>query len=409
MSFALTDTCMMTQSAGSSVASGGSHSDGSSGFAHRRLAAGDKAAILVVDDDREDRQLIERALRRAEGCDVAIAHAADFSAALQMLRTDRFRVALIDLQLGVESGLELVRQAGGRTCATPLILLTGAGTRANDVAAMAAGVIDYIDKQELTPTVLERTIRYACHTHALECTLHDTMQRLERASRAKSDFLARMSHDFRTPLNAILGFSELIRDEIMGPVGNRAYADYAGDIHASGSHLLDLVNDVLDLAKIEAGQFKLELAPIDVHAAVVDAVRVAAPQAARRDIRINAGPMAGLPRLRADARALKQMLLNLLSNAVKFTDAGGTISIEASKDNREYRLAVIDTGIGIEAGDIDRVLAPFGQVRPTIGREEAGTGLGLPIVKSLIEAHGGRLEIDSAPGKGTVVALCFPV
>lgn len=407
MSFALTDVCMMAQSAGNSSASGRHQADTSPGSTYRRPAAGDRAAILIVDDDHEDRQLVECALRCAEGRDVAVTHAADFDKALQALRTDRFRVALIDLHLGTESGLELVRQAGGRNCATPLILLTGAGTRANDVAAMAAGVIDYIDKQELTPTVLERTIRFACHTHALESKLNDTMQRLERASRAKSDFLARMSHDFRTPLNAILGFSELIRDEIMGPVGNQTYADYAADIHASGSHLLDLVNEVLDLAKIEAGQFRLEPAPVDVRAAIIDAVRVASPQAARKHIRIDTGPMDDLPRLRADPRALKQMLLNLLSNAVKFTDAGGTISVTAGKDNREYRLAVTDTGIGIDPGDIDRVLAPFGQVRPTIGRDEAGTGLGLPIVKSLVEAHGGRLEIDSVPGQGTAVALCF--
>ena len=400
---------MMTQSAGGSAASGGRSSGTHAGVVRGPSAAGERDAILIVDDDREDRRLIERSLRRAEGGAVAVAQAADFDTALNMLRTDRFRVALIDLHLGAESGLELVRQAGGRTCATPLILLTGSGTRANDVAAMAAGVIDYIDKQELTPTVLERTMRYACHTHALEAKLHDTMKRLERASRAKSDFLARMSHDFRTPLNAILGFSELIRDEIMGPMGNRAYADYAGDIHASGSHLLDLVNDVLDLARIEAGQFKLELTPVDVRAAVADAMRVAAPQAARKDVRIDAGPMADLPRLRVDARALKQMLLNLLSNAVKFTGAGGTISLTAGKDARDYRLVVTDTGVGIDPADIDRVLAPFGQVRPTIGREEAGTGLGLPIVKSLVEAHGGRLEIDSTPGKGTAVTLCFPV
>ena len=399
---------MVTQSAGGSAASGPGFSGMRAGSALRRPTAGDRAAILIVDDDRDDRLLIERTLRHAEGADVAVAHAADFDQALQMLRTERFRAALIDLQIGSESGLELVRQAGGRNCPTPLILLTGAGTRANDVAAMAAGVIDYIDKQELSPTVLERTIRYACHTHALETRLHDTMQRLERASRAKSDFLARMSHDFRTPLNAILGFSELIRDEIMGPVGNQAYADYAGDIHASGSHLLDLVNDVLDLAKIEAGQYRLTTALVDVRAAVADAVRVAAPQAARKDIRIDSAPMMDLPRLRADARALKQMLLNLLSNAVKFTDCGGSIRVAAAKENSAYRLSVIDTGIGIAAGDIDRVLAPFGQARPAIGCDEAGTGLGLPIVKSLVEAHGGRLEIESAPGKGTTVSLCFP-
>ncbi len=292
MSFALTDTRMTTPSAGGPAASSRQPSDTDTAAPP---AAGDRAAILIVDDDRDDRRHLERTLRGAVGGDVAVRHAADSAAALELLRTERFRVALIDLQLGAESGLELVRQAGGRVCATPLILLTGAGTRANDVAAMAAGVIDHIDKQDLTPTMLARTIRYACHTHALERRLHDTMQRLERASRAKSDFLARMSHDFRTPLNAILGFSELIRDEIMGPVGNRAYADYAGDIHASGSHLLDLVNDVLDLARIEAGQFRLEPVAVDIAAAVADAVRVAAPLAARKDIRIGADPMTDLP------------------------------------------------------------------------------------------------------------------
>jgi PAS domain S-box-containing protein len=230
----------------------------------------------------------------------------------------------------------------------------------------------------------------------------------EAANRAKSDFLARMSHELRTPLNAILGFSEVIREQMFGPVGTTRYADYAADIHRSGSHLLQVVNDILDLSKIEAGRIELAdeiFAPAEVAA---EALAVVAGQLAQGGLELIADFPANLPRVRADRRYVRQMLLNLLSNAIKFTGRGGRVAISARRDGGALLVSVADTGIGIAAEDIPRALQPFGQIANPLIRGQSGTGLGLTVVRALIERHGGTLELHSVPRQGTSVTLVFP-
>jgi len=231
----------------------------------------------------------------------------------------------------------------------------------------------------------------------------------QAATRAKSQFLANMSHELRTPLNAILGFSEMLRAQMLGPVGNRRYVEYAGDIHRSGQHLLSIINDILDMSKIEAGRLELhdEVAPV---AGIVEsALRIVADQARIQGLRIVVASRLDGVMLNADQRAVRQMLLNLLSNAIKFTPGGGRICVDCRvRPNGELSLAVADTGVGIASHDLDRVQRPFGQVDNALTRSWAGTGLGLSLVKSLIELHGGRLRIASALGEGTTVDLIFP-
>jgi signal transduction histidine kinase len=239
--------------------------------------------------------------------------------------------------------------------------------------------------------------------------LAEALDKSESASRAKSEFLANISHELRTPLNAIIGFAELIMTEMHGPLGSERYRDYIGDIRDSGSHLLRIINDILDLSKAEAG--KMDLAedlvdPADIIASVCRLVRHRT-EAARLEITTQVAP--GLPALRADERKLKQILLNLLSNSVKFTPAGGRIAIEAEVSPAdELRIAVRDSGIGIPAEDIERVLEPFAQVDASLSRKYEGTGLGLPLVKAMVELHGGRLELESRPDEGTCATLVFP-
>jgi signal transduction histidine kinase len=239
--------------------------------------------------------------------------------------------------------------------------------------------------------------------------LAEALCRSEAASRAKSEFLANISHELRTPLNAIIGFAELILAELHGPVGSARYADYVSDIHESGSHLLGIINDILDLSKAEAGRMDLdedEIDPAELVAAVCRLVRHRS-EAARLEIEPRVAP--GLPRVKADERKLKQMLLNLLSNAVKFTAPGGRVTIEAEVTSAgELRLAVLDTGIGIAAADLARVLEPFAQVDGSLARKYEGTGLGLPLNKAMVERHGGRFELESRPGEGTRAALFLP-
>jgi len=236
-------------------------------------------------------------------------------------------------------------------------------------------------------------------------------EQAELANRSKSEFLANMSHELRTPLNAIIGFSEIVAGELFGPIGAPRYVEYAHDIHTSGIHLLSIISDILDLSKIEAGRRELTESTIDLHEAAESSLRLVRGRAENGGVRLVNGIARGaMPRLLADERAVKQILLNLLSNAVKFTPEGGRVSIGAElRGDGSLAICVDDTGIGIACEDIPRALAPFSQVDSALTRRYEGTGLGLPLVKSLIELHGGRLELESEEGKGTLASVVFPI
>jgi len=231
----------------------------------------------------------------------------------------------------------------------------------------------------------------------------------ERANQAKSEFLAQMSHELRTPLNAILGFSEILTRELFGPLGSDRYRSYAEDIHVSGAHLLALINDILDLAKAEAGKHELYESEVAVAALAGEALRVVREKAAQAGLTLSNRVAANLPVLLADERKAKQILLNLLSNAIKFTLPGGSVTVDAGvTPDGELTLSVTDTGIGMLAEDIPKALTPFGQIDSRLARKHEGTGLGLSLCKSLIELHGGKLWIESEPGVGTRVTAEFP-
>jgi PAS domain S-box-containing protein len=239
--------------------------------------------------------------------------------------------------------------------------------------------------------------------------LQDAKEMAEAASRAKSEFLANMSHELRTPLNAILGFAEIIRDRLLGPIGDPRYAEYAHDIHSSGNHLLRIINDILDLSKVEAGRLDLVEEPVDVQEIVGSVVVLLRERVARAGLAFKVDLPGTMLLVRADERKLKQVLMNLLSNAVKFTPAGGEVAIKATiDDHRGLILEVHDTGIGIAPGDLARAMSPFGQVDSRLSRRYEGTGLGLPLAKAFAELHGGTLELDSTPGEGTVARIILP-
>jgi two-component system cell cycle sensor histidine kinase PleC len=238
-------------------------------------------------------------------------------------------------------------------------------------------------------------------------SFEEQKRRAEDASRAKSAFLANMSHELRTPLNAVIGFSEIMSTQLFGPLGDERYVSYAKDIHASGQLLLDLINDVLDMAKIEAGKLNLSPRPLDPLDAVEQAVRLVRRRAEEKGLQLLVDAP-DLPEIEADHRAVKQMLLNLLSNAVKFTEKGG-ILVEARATRTGISLRVIDTGRGIPKEHLHRLARPFEQVESDQAREQPGTGLGLALTKSLAEMHGGRLELESQEGRGTVVTIYLPL
>jgi two-component system cell cycle sensor histidine kinase PleC len=236
--------------------------------------------------------------------------------------------------------------------------------------------------------------------------------RAEGANRAKSEFLANMSHELRTPLNAINGFSEMMVGEMFGPLGDDRYRTYSQDILNSGQHLLALINDVLDMSKIEAGKLNLRFEPVRLDELAEDAVRLIKNRAETAGLAV-AIDVPALPEVEGDYRALKQVLLNLLSNAVKFTPRGGRVVLKAEgrRDNmgERVRVSVADTGIGIAAQDMIRLARPFEQIESQQSKTQQGTGLGLALSKSLVEMHGGMLEIESQPGVGTTVSFLLPV
>ena len=236
--------------------------------------------------------------------------------------------------------------------------------------------------------------------------------RAEGANKAKSEFLANMSHELRTPLNAINGFSEIMVGEMFGPLGDKRYAEYAQDILSSGQHLLALINDILDMSKIEAGKMNLRFEPLHVGDVIEDAVRLVQNRAEAAGLKINV-KLPDLPEVEADYRAIKQVLLNLLSNAVKFTPHGGNIIVagERSVDplGERVRISVRDTGIGISPEDLGRLARPFEQIENQHSKTQQGTGLGLALTKSLVEMHEGALRIESEPGKGTEVSFLLPL
>lgn len=231
----------------------------------------------------------------------------------------------------------------------------------------------------------------------------------DQASRAKTDFLANVSHEFRTPLNGIIGFSEILASEVFGPLGAPRYKEYSEDIIRSGRHLLALINDVLDVSRIEAGAMALHEEPVDLVRAVAECVSMVEQRAEAKEIAVTRDVQADMPPLLADVTRVKQILLNLVTNAVKFTEPGGSMRVEVSwTAEGGHVMRVADTGIGIDPKDIPKVLMPFGQAHRAFTRAHEGFGLGLSLVHSLTEEHGGTLEIDSTPGVGTTVTVRFP-
>lgn len=245
------------------------------------------------------------------------------------------------------------------------------------------------------------------HARSIEFAEHAA--RADAASRAKSEFLANMSHELRTPLNAILGFAELITSEILGPVGTPRYKEYAGDIQRSGRHLLGIINDVLDLVQIETGRARVSLDKVDVCDLARDVVRLMSRQAATKNVALRFAANCTAEPIGSDEGKIRQILFNLISNALKFTPEGGSVTVTVNQDPISDRtvLRVADTGIGMRPEDVPVALASFGQIGNAFQQNGQGIGLGLPLTKKFAELLGGTFDIESAPGKGTVVTIAL--
>jgi signal transduction histidine kinase len=380
-----------------------------------RRQAGTVRSLLIVDDDPAVAESIDGLLApRGYAC-----HSVDTAErALAALRNPpdggaRAPVALIDVHLGrTESGIDLIPRLRREHPELICVLMTaGIIDTQSALAALRRGAYDYFDKarepEELI-AMLDRCFDRVALRDEREAERR-AKEEAEAASRSKSSFLATMSHELRTPLNAIIGFSEMMMREVLGELGNDQYRSYASDIHDSGTHLLQIINDILDLSKAEAGKLDLYEDVFDLRDTVRSVRQLISARKGSGAPLPSADLPDDLPLLRADERKTKQVLLNLLSNAVKFTPPGGSIVISGRYDGTTgLTLSVRDTGIGIAPDDLGRVLRPFEQVESTLARSHQGTGLGLPLVKALMELHGGSVELHSELGIGTEVKVTFP-
>ena len=309
-----------------------------------------------------------------------------------LVHSDDLHPALETIRKAAVSGLETAAELRFRKGDGSFVVME---MRCRPAARADVNLNDVI---AVTRDITERKVR--------EEALIAARESADEASCAKSRFLAHMSHELRTPLNAIIGFSEVMTHEMFGVLGHPRYLEYSRLIHESGSHLLDLINGVLDMSKIEAGKFDLDEAVFDFAATAEQALRLVALPAERKDLALKTSIAPGARTIFADQRAVKQILLNLLSNAVKFTMRGGEVWIVAAREAGAVEIAVADTGIGIAEADLHRMGRPFEQAGTVPSAE--GTGLGLALVKALAALHGGEVRIQSAPGAGTVVRVRLP-
>ena len=243
-------------------------------------------------------------------------------------------------------------------------------------------------------------------THEIRVALEES----EASSQAKSEFLANMSHELRTPLNAVLGFSEVMKMEIFGTHSNAKYKDYAALIHESGTHLLDIINDLLDLAKVEAGKTELMIEASDITRITNEVMEMMGVWAQRKNQDLSFEVHDEIPAVHCDRRMIKQVLVNLISNAIKFTPEGGTVKVTLEKPPTDFvRIIIADTGIGMTTEEIEVAMQPFGQAQSILSRSHEGTGLGLPLVEQFLDMHKAKMRIQSMPGKGTEISVMLPV
>ncbi|HVC52943.1 MAG TPA: ATP-binding protein [Stellaceae bacterium] len=378
-------------------------------------------SVLIVDDDVDFAESLAE-LIEPHGYEVVIVNSAEQALATMApgpgdldSTHETPPVVFVDVRLGVTSGVDVLARLRALSPDLICVVMTAELDTQTAIAALRRGAYDYFDKSCDPGTllaVLDRCFdlkKLQSEREAAYEQLRAAKEEAEAASRAKSGFLATMSHELRTPLNAIIGFSEMMQREVLGTLGNEQYRTYVSDIHASGTHLLQIINDILDLSKAESGKLELYEDVFDLRD-IIRAVGQLTSTRIRQAGLSNATHLpADLPLLRADERKTKQVLLNLVTNAAKFTPSGGHIEVIGAFDRQAgLMLTVADSGIGIAHNDIARVLEPFVQVDSSLSRQHQGTGLGLPLVKAIIELHGGSLMLDSTVGVGTRVTITFP-
>jgi signal transduction histidine kinase len=367
------------------------------------------ASILVIDDDPVVCSLIRETL---ESDGFAVIEASDGVEGCRLYEEHRPDLLLVDIMMPRMNGYEVCRTLRERpeAASVPILVVTSLDDVSSIASAYEAGATDFMSK----PTnwvILNYRVRYILRAEELrrnEQRLIAAKEVAEASSRAKSQFLANMSHELRTPLSAIIGFSDILSDRKFGPL-NKKYAEYSRIIADSGRHLLAIITDILDLTKADADRLLLEEEPVELGDVVDLGSKIVEDMARRAQIEFVSEVEKPLPPVIGDPAKLTQILVNLLSNAIKFTAPGGKVRLKVERPvHGGITFRVEDTGIGMSADQIPIALEPFGQIDTGLARKHDGVGLGLPLTKRLVELHDGAIEVDSEPGRGTVVTVKLP-
>ena len=357
--------------------------------------------VLIVDDDIDLAESLQEILE-GRGYISAVAH--DIAGAHKAAAALMPQVAILDINLGSENGLSLITTLKEAFPDLLSVVITARAEMEHSIETLRRGAFDFLLKPLHPLETLSRLDR--CFE---KIALQERAEKAEAASEAKSAFLAVVSHELRTPLNAIIGFSGLMEDERFGPLGSPRYRDYATDIKQSGEHLLELINNILDLTRAEAGHLNLHEEAIDIGDLARDCVRKIQLRAETTGLEVQLSVPPTPLMLLGDAPKLRRILFNLLTNAMKFTPQGGRIALRVAKGgDGGIQCIVEDTGVGMAQTDIPRALQVFTQLDSGLARRHGGTGLGLPLTNSLVLLHGGQFELISALGNGTTAIVTFP-
>lgn len=372
------------------------------------------AAILIVDDNPTNCQLLAKRLsRQGYRCSQALSG----EQALQMVAEQAPDIMLLDMMMPEMDGLEVlaILRRSHDSISLPVLMVTARNEGEDVVSAFAAGANDYIEKPVDFPVLVARLQHHLEHKRlddevkTSRARLEEQNRKLEVGNQYKDNFLSSMSHELRTPLNAVLGFSEVLLDEMLGPL-NAKQKQYCGEIYNSGSYLLLIINDLLDLSKIEAGKLELELQRSEVRPLIEAVLGLMEEKAQRRGITLVCDIDERLDQVEWDPLRIKQMLINLLGNALKFTESGKRVALSAGlAGDDEVMLSVADEGCGISSEDLARIFQPFEQAASPMRKTHVeGTGLGLALVSRLAALHGGRVEVESEVAVGSRFTLYLP-